>query len=104
MLSIFSIESIIILAMQCYIYRCEKKKGAYLFLMAKDNFEGLPKSLISLLGKLTFTFNFELHPNKVLIQSDAKQVIQTLKKTGYYLQLSPEKIFNERPKNRLYFK
>ncbi len=74
---------------QVYIYKCSRKQGSFLYLPEKDNFEGLPESLLGLLGELSFSFEFNLTHNRKLIQTDAKTVLQHISKTGYFLQLAP---------------
>lgn len=75
--------------MQCYIYRSEKKKGSYIFLNKKDNFEVIPEKLLQLLGTPTFSFDFELEPDKKLIQNDSTAVMKHLQDNGYFLHLPP---------------
>jgi uncharacterized protein YcgL (UPF0745 family) len=73
--------------MECYIYRSEKKAGAYLFLLEKDNFSKVPEALLSLLGKTTFSFSFDLTEDRQLMQVDSKEVIRNLNENGFFLQL-----------------
>ncbi len=74
---------------QVYIYACSRKQGSFLYLPEKDNFEGVPQSLLDLLGELSFSFEFKLTHNRKLIQADAKTVLQHISKAGYFLQLAP---------------
>ena len=75
--------------MQIYIYRCEGKKDAFLFLPQKGEFEKLPKTLNNMLGVLHFSFEFKLVEGKKLLRTEASTVIKTVQEYGYYLQLPP---------------
>ncbi|MEE9304046.1 MAG: YcgL domain-containing protein [Thiotrichaceae bacterium] len=78
-----------------YIYRCEHKKGTYLYLPKKDNFDDVPDSLIKLLGDFSFSFDFDLDTDRRLIRTDATEVIKAINEQGYYLQLAPSKYQHE---------
>ena len=73
--------------MLCYIYRSNKKTGAYLYLPEKDNFDDLPENMLLLFGEPEFSMSIKLTPEKRLAQEDTQTVINKLKKEGYYLQL-----------------
>ena len=76
-------------AMECHIYRSKYKKGMYVYLREKDNFDALPEDLRNQLGTLEFTFSMTLEDGKKLVRLDIKQVMQQLEKDGYFLQLPP---------------
>ncbi len=78
-----------------FIYRCEHKKGTYLYLPEKDNFEEVPESLIKLLGEFSFSFDFDLDKDRTLLRASAEEVLSSIKKEGYYLQIAPSKYQNE---------
>ncbi len=82
--------------MQCFIYRSERKSGTYLFVPKKDELSHIPAPLMDLLGSLTYSFEFNLHPDKPLMQSDTRYVIQQLREKGYYVQLPPGKAKKEK--------
>ena len=78
-----------------FIYRCEHKKGTYLYLPEKDNFEAVPNSLIKLLGDFSFSFQFDLSEDRKLIQADTREVLKSIQDEGFYLQLSPSDYKNK---------
>ncbi|MBK8452648.1 MAG: YcgL domain-containing protein [Thiofilum sp.] len=82
--------------MQCYIYRSERKKGAYLFLVERDDFNRVPEGLMRLFGTAHFSFEFELHPDKPLAQGSSAEVIRHLSEHGFYLQLPPNELTDAR--------
>ncbi len=77
--------------MNCYIYRSNKQKGMYLYLDEKDNFSKVPKSLLSLLGDMDFTFEFDLSKKRKLVRAEADEVLRIMTENGYFLQMPPPK-------------
>ncbi len=75
--------------MNCCIYRSKKKQGSYLYITERNNFEKVPKELMTLLGNPEFSFEFELTEDKKLANADVKDVIQHLRDDGFFLQLPP---------------
>lgn len=76
------------LSKRVYIYRCNQQPDSYLYLPEKDNFEILPEPLSSLLGELSFSFEFDLTRQSRLVQADPQTVLDSLLEKGYFLQLS----------------
>ena len=85
--------------MNCFVYRSQKKSGMYLYLSKKDAFDEVPKSLMKLLGELTFSFEFNLSQDRKLVREEAKEVIRIMTESGYFLQMPPPK--NELLGNKL---
>ncbi len=75
--------------MQCFVYRSQRKKGTYLFILQRDDFAKVPESLMQLFGTPEFSFEFTLTPERKLIQADTKEVERNLKENGFFLQLPP---------------
>lgn len=82
--------------MQCYIYRSQRKKGAYLFLTERDDFSRVPDGLMRLFGTAQFSFEFELNPEKPLAQGSSVEVLRHLEEHGFYLQLPPSELETKR--------
>lgn len=70
------------------MYRCDKQDGQYVFLADKDHFDVLPDALQKRLGKLTYSFDFELTETRNMAQDDPKVVLDALNQKGFYLRLS----------------
>ncbi len=77
--------------MNCYIYRSNTKKGMYLYLDEKDNFSKVPESLLTMLGDLDFTFEFDLSTGRKLVRAEAEEVLRIMNENGYFLQMPPPK-------------
>lgn len=76
--------------MHCVIYKSLKKYDTYLFVEKEGEFDRVPDTLMSLLGKLELVMPLELDENRHLAQADPKQVMAALQDQGYYLQLPPK--------------
>lgn len=76
--------------MKCYVYKSLDKEATFLYLGQKDRFDLLPDGLLNLFGKPGFVLEFELTPERMLAQADARQVMADLQEHGYYLQFPPQ--------------
>lgn len=76
-------------SVDCHIYRSKYKKGLYVYLREKDDFDLIPSDLKSRLGTLEFTFSVILDETRKLARVDTKQVMQHLQNDGYFLQMPP---------------
>jgi len=77
--------------MNCFVYRSNKKSGLYLYLREKDYFDEVPESLITLLGDMNFSFEFNLDQDRELVRAESAEVLRLMKENGYFLQLPPPK-------------
>ena len=75
--------------MECFIYRCNKKDGLYLYLADRDNFSELPEALKQLTGRLNFVMSLTLTPTRTLASVNVEEVMDNLMHQGYHLQLPP---------------
>ncbi len=82
--------------MHTWIYKSLRKEKTYLYLIAKEHFDAVPKSLLDLLGTLDFVLDIELTKERRLIHADVNHVMRQLEISGYYLQLPPGDYASER--------
>lgn len=75
--------------MHTWIYKGLRKENTYLYITAKDNFERVPETLLSLLGELNFVIDIPLTKQRRLAQAKIDEVLRQLEINGYYLQLPP---------------
>jgi len=78
--------------MRCYVYRCARRADTYLYLARRDDFACVPAPLRGTLGEFTFTFDFELTPERKLAREDAAVVHGNLVSRGFHLQFPPDPI------------
>lgn len=76
----------------CVVYRGKRRPDSYLFVEHRDNFERVPDTLLSLLGKLEFVMALELEPGRRLAQADVVEVMSQLQQRGYYLQMEKQDV------------
>ena len=80
--------------MQCFVYKSRKKAATYLYISRQDDFSGIPKGLMKLFGTPEFALEFDLTPTRKLAVAEATEVINSLDRQGFYLQMPTE---NEYP-------
>lgn len=74
---------------RCWIYKSARRGEMYLYLAKKDGFNAAPKALIESMGKLRLVMELELFPGRKLARASVDQVMKSLERKGYYLQLPP---------------
>jgi uncharacterized protein YcgL (UPF0745 family) len=74
---------------RCFIYKSLRKAGAYLYVVAADDFSAVPTTLHEMLGRLEYVMQLQLTPDRKLARADVAQVIDALSRQGYYLQPPP---------------
>jgi len=75
--------------MNCFVYRSDRQKGMFLYLVEKDDFSKVPESLLTLIGEATFSFEFDLAHDRKLVRAEAQEVIRNMTENGYFLQMPP---------------
>jgi uncharacterized protein YcgL (UPF0745 family) len=77
--------------MHVRVLKSNKLQGLYIYLPNESDLLCLPEELFEKLGELTEVLNFELHLGKKLAQVQARAVLDSIQKQGYYLQMPPNK-------------
>jgi hypothetical protein len=73
--------------MQCAIYKSLSKQDTYLYMAVKDDFSGIPKNLLKLIGEPVHVMDLELHSDCRLAQEDIVEVLHNLQERGWHLQM-----------------
>lgn len=76
-------------AINCAIYKSNRKLETYLFLREKDDFSDVPEILLKGFGPPEFVMELELTPQRKLARSDIGEVMHNLRENGYFLQMPP---------------
>lgn len=76
--------------MNCQVFRSDKKDETYLFLATKQSFEDLPDKLRAMFGEPAFVMDLKISPQSKLARADTNNVLESLAKHGYFLQLPPK--------------
>ena len=75
--------------MRTWVYKSSRKENTYLFVNRENNFDSVPKALVSLLGDLSLVIEIVLNRNRKLAQADPVEVMKQLQLQGYFLQMPP---------------
>ncbi len=75
--------------MLCAVYKSSKKAGTYLFVNKRDEFEQVPKGLMTTFGTPVLVTLINLANKTKLAMADLDKVKTNLQDQGYYLQLPP---------------
>lgn len=75
--------------MQVFVYRSSRKEGAYVYLPQRDEFDAIPQPILQSLGRLTFTLEIDLVPERKLAREDTLTVLDNIAQRGFHLQLPP---------------
>ena len=73
----------------CLVYRSAQREFTYLYLRADLDFDDLPEQLRQVFGRPEKVLELELDEERRLAQEDVVEVITSLEKEGYHLQLPP---------------
>ncbi len=76
--------------MICFVYRSEKKQGAYLYLSRDKTLDDVPEELQGLLGRCIQVMQLNLAKREKLASEDIKLVKENLVSQGYHLQMPPK--------------
>jgi len=75
--------------MLCAVYKSSKKANTYIFVKTRDEFDDVPKALMSTFGSPILVTLFNLATKDKLGFADLDKVKSNLVEQGYYLQLPP---------------
>ena len=74
--------------MDVFVYRSNKKTGFYVYLPKKDDFSAIPPQLSQALGKLDYSMEFDLNPDRKLATEDPQKVLDNIAELGFHLQIT----------------
>lgn len=78
-------------ALTVWIYKGSRRAETYLYLPEENNFEQVPGELLDAMGRLELVMALEIDEQRKLARVDAKDVIKSVLRVGYFLQLPPVK-------------
>lgn len=73
----------------CEVFKSLKKTDTYLIVEKQEGMERVPQALRDLLGELQSAMVMVVDVNKKLARTNGQQVLESIEKQGYYLQLPP---------------
>jgi len=75
--------------MTVWIYKGSRRAETYIYVPEEDNFDAVPDALLEAMGRLQLVMELELHQARKLARADAAEVMRSVAKRGYYLQMPP---------------
>ena len=76
--------------MECAVYKSIKKDETYVFIPATTSLSELPEELLKVLGQAEMVMTLKLTPEKKMARGTAAEVMKSVEKQGFHLQM-PEK-------------
>lgn len=80
-----------------WIYKGSRRAETYLYLPEEDNFERVPAALLDAMGTLELVMELEIHEERRLARVSAIDVMKSVAKVGYFLQMPPVEPEGKRP-------
>lgn len=72
-----------------WIYKGSRRAETYLYVPEENDFERVPAELLEAMGALELVMELELHEERQLARVDANDVMKSVSKVGYFLQMPP---------------
>ena len=73
--------------LECAVYKSQKKDETYIFIPVSTPLSELPEKLLKLLGEAEMLMTLILTPDKKMARGTAKEIIESIKEQGFYLQM-----------------
>ena len=72
-----------------WIYKGSRRAETYLYVPRENDFEGVPAELLDAMGTLELVMELELHEKRQLARVHANDVMKSVEKVVYFLQMPP---------------
>jgi uncharacterized protein YcgL (UPF0745 family) len=72
-----------------WIYKGSRRAETYLYVPEANDFERVPEALLEAMGTLELVMELEIDEQRRLARVDAKDVMKSVLRVGYFLQLPP---------------
>ncbi len=72
-----------------WVYKGSRRAETYLYVPEENNFQRVPKDLLNAMGTLELVMELEIDEQRPLARVDAKDVMMSVSRVGYFLQLAP---------------
>jgi uncharacterized protein YcgL (UPF0745 family) len=79
-----------------WIYKGSRRAETYLYVPEEDNFQRVPKDLLDAMGTLELVMKLEVDEQRRFARVNAKDVMKSVSRVGYFLQLQPLEAEGER--------
>ena len=72
---------------ECAVYKSKKKDETYVFIPTSTPLSDLPDELLKVLGQAEMVMTLNLTPEKKMARGTAAEVIKSIEKQGFHLQM-----------------
>jgi uncharacterized protein YcgL (UPF0745 family) len=79
-----------------WIYKGTRRAETYLYVPGEGDFQRVPQELMDAMGTLELVMELELDEQRRLARVDAKEIMKSVSRVGYFLQLAPIESNGER--------
>ena len=83
--------------MECVVYKSLKKDETYVFIPATTSLSDLPDELMKVLGTTEMVMTLNLTPEKKMARGTAAEVMESINKQGFHLQMPENPQINANP-------
>jgi len=83
--------------MECVVYKSLKKDETYVFIPATKPLSDLPDELMKVLGNTEMVMTLNLTPEKKMARGTAAEVMESINKQGFHLQMPENPQINANP-------
>ena len=83
--------------MECAVYKSLKKDETYVFIPTTTPLSDLPEELLKVLGQAEMVMTLKLTPEKKMARGTAAEVMKSIEKQGFYLQMPEKPHLNKNP-------
>ncbi len=81
--------------MICQVYRSSRRDEMYLYLPADADPAKLPAALLKQFGRPEPAMRIHLAPDRRLARADVQQVLEAIRRQGFYLQMPPNPLIGK---------
>ncbi len=75
--------------MKCSVFKSERMELAYLYVPHGADLHTLPENLLQNFGEPSLVLELDLHETRKLALANPRDVMQSIKEQGFYLQMPP---------------
>ena len=83
--------------LECAVYKSLKKDETYVFIPTTTTLSNLPEELLKVLGQVELVMTLMLTPDKKMARGTAAEVIKSIEKQGFHLQMPEKPHLNKNP-------
>lgn len=82
---------------ECAVYKGSKKDETYVFIPTKTPLSDLPEELLKVLGQAEMVMTVNLTPEKKMARGTADEILKSINKQGFHLQMPENPQLNANP-------